>query len=246
MTSGRGGDVGIGIVCPFDMALDRELWRWAPAEVSLYLTRTPHVDGAVVDLEMVSGLGDVAQIHAAVRSLIAVEPVAVGYACASGSFVHGVAGSRRLSATMRAAGAPSAVTTSEAIVRALAAINADRVAVATPYVPALTDLLCDNLAETGRRVVSQAGLGRDHHIWTIPYATTRELIRAADHPDAEAIVVSCTNLWTYDIIVEMEAVLGKPVVSANQVTLWALLSDIGQVDPRERAHGGQLLFRAAE
>lgn len=232
--------IGIGVVCPFDMALDRELWRWMPGHVSLYFTRTPYADG-VVDLEMVSGLGEAGQIGAAVRSLVAVAPAAVGYACASGSFVHGRAGSRRIEEAMLAAGAPKAVTTSEALARALALFNVDRVAVATPYVPRLTGLLGDYLAETGCSVVATAGLGRDRGIWTIPYTHTRDLIRAADHPDAEAILVSCTNLWTYDILAGLEDELGKPIISANQATAWAMLADAGLADDAD--HGGQLLFR---
>ena len=38
---------GIGVVAPHDLALDRELWRWTPEPVSLYLTRTPRLDGRV-------------------------------------------------------------------------------------------------------------------------------------------------------------------------------------------------------
>lgn len=34
---------GVGVIAPFDLALDRELWRWAPEEVSLHLTRTAFV-----------------------------------------------------------------------------------------------------------------------------------------------------------------------------------------------------------
>ena len=34
---------GIGVIAPFDLALDRELRRWTPADVSLYVTRTPFV-----------------------------------------------------------------------------------------------------------------------------------------------------------------------------------------------------------
>ena len=28
---------GIGVVAPYDFALDRELWRWVPADVSLHV-----------------------------------------------------------------------------------------------------------------------------------------------------------------------------------------------------------------
>ena len=34
---------GVGVIAPFDFALDRELWRWVPDDVSLHLTRTPYV-----------------------------------------------------------------------------------------------------------------------------------------------------------------------------------------------------------
>lgn len=218
--------IGIGMVCPFDMALDRELWRWMPDSVSLYFTRTGFID-APVDVELCRDLNNHAEIAAAVRAVSSVGPRAFGYACASGSFVYGMAGALDISNCMLAAGADRAVTTSEALIRALDALNVGTLSVATPYTASLTGLLCDFLAESGRSVVAQAGLGRNSEIWTIPYHVTADLIRAADHPDADAIFVSCTNLWTYDILAGLEAELGKPVLSANQVTAWATLCDAG-------------------
>jgi maleate isomerase len=40
--------------------------------------------------------------------------------------------------------------------------------------------------------------------------------------------VSGTNIATYDVIAPLEAELRKPVVTANQVTMWALLGAIGR------------------
>ncbi|MGC5247454.1 maleate cis-trans isomerase family protein [Gordonia sp. DT219] len=239
---GRADQIGIGMVCPFDMALDRELWRWMPDAVSLHFTRTGYLDRPV-DVDMCRQLNDHEQIASAVRSLCAIRPVAFGYACASGSFVDGIGGAVALRDCMLAAGARRAVTTSEALLRALDLMSIGRIAVATPYTTDLTGLLCAFLAESGRTVVAQSGLGRDHDIWTIPYSVTRELIRAADHPDADAIFVSCTNLWTYEILAAMEAELGKPVLSANQVTAWATLVDAGVL--AEGAPGQSLFARAA-
>lgn len=236
--------LGIGMVCPGDMATDRELWRWMPDEVSLYFTRTGFLD-APVDVALCRELGNHRQVAAAVRSVLAVDPAVVGYACASGSFVDGAAGARGLSDCMRAAGARAAVTTSEALIDALDAMSIDRVAIATPYTSALTGLLGDFLSASGRRVVAHAELGRDHEISTIPYPVTCELIRAADHPDAEAVFVSCTNLWTYDILAAMEAELGKPVLSANQVTAWASLCAAGVVSQALPHSDRQLLFARA-
>ncbi|GAA1482670.1 Asp/Glu/hydantoin racemase [Gordonia sinesedis] len=241
---GPAEQIGIGIVCPFDMALDRELWRWMPDDVSLYCTRTGFID-APVDVDMCRDLNNHAEIAAAVRAVSSVHPRAFGYACASGSFVYGIAGAIELSNCMLAAGAPRAVTTSEALLRALDAMGIAQIAVATPYTASLAGLLCEFLAESGRAVVSEAGLGRDHDIWTIPYSATCDLIRAADHADADAIFVSCTNLWTYEILGLMEAELGKPVLSANQVTAWATLADAGVGDRTRLPGAGQSLFARA-
>src|SRR5919199_3496445 len=97
---------GVGVVAPFDFALDRELWRWAPDNVSLHITRTPYV-AENVSIELAEAVSDEAQVRSATRDLLIVEPVVVAYACTSGSFVGGMAGERRLVEAMRSAGARS-------------------------------------------------------------------------------------------------------------------------------------------
>ena len=39
---------GIGIVAPYDFALDRELWRWVPDDVTLQSTIRPGVSGSAI------------------------------------------------------------------------------------------------------------------------------------------------------------------------------------------------------
>ncbi|ALU38613.1 Asp/Glu/hydantoin racemase [Kocuria flava] len=223
---GPAPDRVIGVVNPYDMALDRELWRWMPDDVSLAVARTPH-HPLVVDEIMASALGDDAEIRSTARCLTAVEPEAVVFACTSGSFVNGIEGARRISAAIaEEVGAP-AVTTSEALLEALDALGVTRLAIATPYVERLTARLEDFLAADGRTVVGTAGLGLDRLIWHVPYATTAELVRRADRSDAQAVFVSCTNLPTFHIIAALEDELGKPVLTANQVTAWAGLRRLG-------------------
>src|SRR3954447_11276385 len=81
---------GIGVVAPFDLALDRELWRWTPAPVTLYVTRTPHVEGAV-SVDLAEALSDHDVIAGACRDVSTAGPAATVYLCTSGSFVYGVA-----------------------------------------------------------------------------------------------------------------------------------------------------------
>jgi maleate isomerase len=223
---GPAPQVAVGVVTPFDFALDREIWRWTPGEANLLLTRTPFVDEPV-NIALAEAVSDRETVRRATRDVLVPEPASVAYACTSGSFVGGRAGERRLVETMCAAGAPRAVTTSGALLEALAALDVRRVAVATPYVEEVTDRLAEFLAEAGVDVVSRGQLGLESRIWTVPYDVTVQLVRATDSPAAEAVFVSCTNLPTYDVIGPLERELGKPVLTANQVTLWAALRQAG-------------------
>lgn len=217
---------GIGVIVPADMALDRELWRWTPPDVSLFFTRLPPTASGVT-VETVATMGDPALVVPTVAELSAVEPLATLYACTSGSFVRGAEGERALVQTLESAGAPEVVTTSGALLAALRHLNATAVAIATPYDAAITERLAAFLEESGVRVVGTSHLGLRSQMWQVPYAETAELVRAADRPDAEALVVSCTNLPTYDLIRELEEELGKPVVTANQASMWAVLRLLG-------------------
>lgn len=234
-----GGEAGagtrVGVVVPHDMVLDRELWRWVPGGVSLLLTRTPFLP-LPVTTRLVTRLADPVVLARSARDLAAAAPHALAYACTSGSFAAGLDGECRLVEAMRSTGPRVAVTTSGALVSALRHLGAARVAVATPYDEEITVLLADFLAEAGVQVVGSAHLGLTAGIWQVPYGTTRELVRSADRPEADAVVVSCTNLATYDVVTDLEAELGKPVVTANQATVWAVLRALGQraVGPGQR------------
>ncbi len=213
---------GIGVIAPFDLALERELWRWAPIDVSLHLARTPY-EPVPVSLDMARLVSDSEHVAAATRDVLHVEPEVVAYLCSSGSFVNGVDGERRLREAICAVGPPDAVTTSGALAEVLRRLDLRRIAVITPYVEDLTTKLHEFLAELGVETVASEHLGLGGGIWKVCYRTIAEHILRADRPEAEAIFVSCTNLPTYDLIEPLEKVLRKPLLTANQLTMWACL-----------------------
>ncbi|GAA3572911.1 arylmalonate decarboxylase [Amycolatopsis ultiminotia] len=213
---------GIGVIAPFDLALERELWRWVPMEVSLHLARTPY-EPVPVSMEMAQLVSDSRHLAAATRDVLHVEPEVVAYLCTSGSFVNGVAYEHSLTKAICDAGAPDAVTTSGALAEVLQQLNLHRVSVLTPYDADLTGKLHGFLAELGVQTVASDHLGLGGGIWKVSYRTIAERILAADHSAAEAIFVSCTNLPTFDLIEPLEKALGKPVLTANQLTMWACL-----------------------
>lgn len=213
---------GVGVIAPFDLALERELWRWVPMEVSLHLARTPY-EPVPVSMEMAHLVSNSAHLAAATRDVLHVEPEVVAYLCSSGSFVNGVSAERGLCEVIRDAGAPAAVTTSGALAEVVHLLNLHKLAVLTPYDADLTGRLHDFLDELGVKTMSSDHLGLGGGIWKVNYRTIAERILAADHEGAEAIFVSCTNLPTYDVIEPLESALGKPVLTANQLTMWACL-----------------------
>ncbi|CAN5702026.1 arylmalonate decarboxylase [soil metagenome] len=176
---------------------------------------------------MASAIGEAEVVAEATRSLRIAAPEVVAYACTSGSFVGGLDGEARLRAAMENAGAPHALTTSGALLKALESLNARRVAVATPYDAEVTVKLSGFLAEAGYETVSSAFLGLTGDIFRVNRETVRLLARAADREEADAVFLSCTNLRTFEVLPEIEAELGKPVLAANQVTMWAAIRAAG-------------------
>jgi maleate isomerase len=218
--------VGIGVVIPYDFALDRELWRWVPAQVSLHLTRTPYQD-VPVSVAQAMAVGDRETVASCTRDLLVVEPAAVAYGCTSGSFIMGLAGEAALVAGMIEAGAPMAVTTSGAVTAAAHALGVKKMAVVTPYDEAVGAKLRVYLNEAGVEVTAQNDMCLTGRIWTVPYEVTADLARRTAQGGGDAVLISCTNLRTYDLVASLEQELGVPVLTANQVTMWAVLAAAG-------------------
>ncbi|MEY9488405.1 maleate isomerase [Streptomyces calvus] len=227
---GPGPQRGVGVVAPFDFALDRELWRWVPDEVSLHLTRTPYVP-VEVSLDLARLVSEHATLGDAVRTLTTVAPEVVAYACTSGSFVGGVVGERAMCEAMSRVGAVPAITTSGALLEALVELDVRRLAPVTPYTVSVTRVLEGYVALAGVTVTGCAYMGLTRHIWKVTYREVVDMARRAAARGrlgaADALFLSCTNLPTYDVIPQLEAELRIPVISANQVTVWAALRRLG-------------------
>ncbi|GAA2687447.1 hypothetical protein GCM10010400_60020 [Streptomyces aculeolatus] len=196
--------------------------------MSLHLTRTPYVP-VEVSLDLARLVSEHQTLREAVRALTAVSPEVIAYACASGSFADGRMGERAMTAAMSSAAAVPAMTTSGAMLSALNEIGARRTAIVTPYTPSVTGALEEFLEEGGIEVTGRASLGLTRHIWRVPYREVVEMARiAVAQGSPDALFISCTNLPTYDVIPQLEAELRMPVLSANQVTVWAALQRIGK------------------
>ncbi|MGA5079804.1 maleate cis-trans isomerase family protein [Streptomyces griseoincarnatus] len=150
---------------------------------------------------------------------------AVVWACTSGSFVHGWDGAHeQVRGLARAAGMPAS-STSFAFVHAIQEIEARRVAVGATYPDDVAQLFAGFLRAAGAEVtgVRSSGIVTAAEVGTWGERELFALTRAADSPDAEALLLPDTALHTVAHIPALEKDLGKPVLTANQVTVWECL-----------------------
>lgn len=124
----------------------------------------------------------------------------------------------------RATGVPAS-TSSLAQVDVLKHYGIKRFALAVPYVEEPTRKIVETYGNQGFTVVNAARLDQTENvvIGNTPFARIKQLLRDADSPEAECIVVACTNLPATVVLGEMEAELGKPIFDSIAVTLWKAL-----------------------
>ena len=160
----------------------------------------------------------------------------ISYACTSGSLIIG---EQRVFEELNR-GAPNAKATSliTGVIRALRIMEARKIVVATPYLDEINQREAVYLEQAGFEVLSICGLNleKDSDMVRIAPDYLLEFALAQDRPDADAIFVSCGALRTLDVIGEIEARAGKPVVCSNQAMIWDCLRLAG-VDDRFDGYG---------
>ncbi len=238
LNDGAGGGARLGlIVLATDETLEFEARQvFAHRDVLLLHARIPVASEITPET--------LAQMDAAMPVAAALLPDGldvIGYACTSGATVIGQA---RVAEQIRSVHAAVEVSDPiSAVVAALRHLGARRVGMVTPYLLSVTAPMRALLAASAIDVASEVSFaeGDDRRVARIDPASTRAaLLEAAKVPGVQALFASCTNLQTFQIIDEVEAITGLPVVTSNQALIWHMLQMAG-VDAA--GWGPGLLFR---
>jgi len=223
-----GDRLRIGMVVPSgNTVAEPEIAAMLPAGVRAYVTRLPLVGSSPEELDAMA-----AGVESAAGLLADLRPDLVLFHCTAVT----TADPRRaevLRAAMQVRAGVPALTTGAALVDALRALGARRVALLTPYVRAVHEREIAFLAAHDLDVVADAALGLDTNteMAAVPPAELAAFVRAHADPRAEAYVLSCTALRSAGVIDELERVLGRPVVTSNQAAVWRALAACGVTDP---------------
>jgi maleate cis-trans isomerase len=158
----------------------------------------------------------------------------VVWACTSGSFVFGWDGATSQVKALEAAAGVPASSTSFAFVDACARLGVTRVAVGATYPDDVAERFVAFLGVAGIEVLSLSARGiiTAAEVGTLPEETVLEFAAAADHPDAQAVLLPDTALHTVGLLDRLDARVGKPVLTANQVSIWQGLRLAGADTPR--------------
>ncbi|MFD0023202.1 decarboxylase [Streptomyces sp. NPDC058382] len=145
----------------------------------------------------------------------------VVWACDGGSFLYGPQGAHaQAAAVARALGVPVS-STSVGFVHAVRKLGAARVAVAATYPEDIAAGFTAFLEAEGVEVAATRAAGvttaAEAAAWSPEQVA--ELAAAADHPDADVVLLPDTALHTVGHLAELEELLGKPVLTANQVSV---------------------------
>jgi maleate cis-trans isomerase len=108
------------------------------------------------------------------------------------------------------------------------------VAVAATYPRDVAARFVSFLGAAGIEAVSLSceGIVTAAEVGTLGRDAVLSFVAANDHPDAEAVLVPDTALHTVEWLTDLEDLLGKPVLTANQVSVWEGLRLVGETEPR--------------
>lgn len=211
----------LGIMVPSpNFVIEPEFNRMVPSGVTVH--------GARLKLEGTFSLKKLMEMSQDIeKAAYELRPVAdvIGYGCTSGSFAKGFGWDKELIKKIENLAKVPTTTTSTALVKALRTLEVERICIATPYPEEINQKERQFFKANSFDVIKIEGLGVVRHGESAKFhpITAFNLVRRIDHAKAQAIVISCTNFRTIEIIDLLERDLNKPVISANLATLWDML-----------------------
>ena len=241
MTSTRidyGTKAKIGVLLPSSNATtEPQFQTLAPDGVTYHFTRLELTSSAQSD---VAAMADRAEEGA--ELLAQVDVGLIVFHCTAATTVEG-ADDEIIERITRASGIP-ATTTSKSVVAGLDAVGARRMVLLTPYPPHINEWEVAFFERAGFEVLREAGLGIVSGLAMFDPTPEEWRRYASDNrdPSADAYFLSCAATRATDVIADIEADLGKPVLTSNSATLWHSLWLAG-IDPKIEGFGTLLAGR---
>jgi maleate isomerase len=218
----------IGILLPSsNMTLEPEFYKMIPSGITVHTTRL-----LLKEVKYEAWMVMNQEIEKASEYLATAEVDVILFACTGASFAKPGYDQEIIERIKRATGIQG-TTTSTSLLEALHCLKIKRISLATPYPVEVNQIAKRFFVNHGIEVVAEKGLGiaGSAEIGRLPPSVSYQIGLEVDRPEAEGVLLSCTNLRTMEILEGLETKVGKPVLSSNQASLWNALRLMGFKDP---------------
>jgi maleate isomerase len=217
-----------------DLTSERDFARLLPhMQAGLYTTRVAFENPATPE-----NLRHMApRLTTAADLILPGEPLdAICYSCTAASVIIGEDAVTKAIQDSRP-GVP-VITPSGATLEAFSAMGVNRIAILTPYLVETSLPMADYFSKHGLEVTQLDcfGLDDDRIMARVSHESIIEAACKLNTPEVEAIFISCTGLPAVSVIAKIEALTGKPVVTSNQASAWAMMLHSG-LDHRPQGYG---------
>ena len=232
----------IGVLVPYtNTNLEADMMLMRVPNTTVHFQRMGGYDvDEIPGSDQMAGLG-ASDISHDLRMISGVRPDVVLYGCTSATLTHGPSFDTDLAARIKAGSGALSLTAAGCLVSAIQALGAERVGFSSPYLGEINQQAMDFLEQNGIDTVTCVDIGRELGNYGQGELTpddVYELACRADHPDAQTIVLSCTDMRAVEAIEQIEAALDKPVVTSNQAMMFCLMRALEV--PRHPALPGRL------
>jgi maleate cis-trans isomerase len=231
--------VTLGIILPDDGPFDYEWLRLQPwllqrgrHDVRCIVERSP-ADGIML-VERLLAIGADEALAPCARRLAVRGADVIAWACTSGSFAGGAGWAHAQLAALEAASGLPATSTSIALAALARAQGFAEVDLVSAYSPEVTEILKGLLEAEGLRVQEDVSLGCTDTAHSFAIDIAVEIARFAQAvPGGRPILVPDTAINTLCFLEQLQEQAGRPVITANQATLWHALARSGRAPAAE-------------
>lgn len=211
----------IGLLLPSpNTTQESEFTRILPDGVTLHTARLP-----MRAPEPASGAHNIEDIEHESRKLGDADVDAIVLATARSSSDQKKGYDQELIRRIEAASGKPATTASIALIQALTTLNIRQLVVGAPWSEVTNAAVVAFIEASGFSVLARRAIGHisELDIGLLDGQTAYDMGIAVDREDAQAVFLACSNWSTLGVVDRLEAAVGKPVLTTNQVSLWAVL-----------------------
>jgi len=218
----------LGLILPSGNQLaEPQLAALMPSGVSMHTTRLALTGSSQHELMRMAD-----SVEEAASLLRDAEPDLILFHCtAVSSFSEAL--EAQLVRRIESSGGRRATTTAQALIASLTAVEARRIVMLSPYCDEVNAREATFFRSAGFDICAVAGFGFRGVADMMAITPERWKEFAVDHrdPSADAYVISCTATRSLEAIHDLEAILGRPVITSNSAAFWHAMALMGIDDP---------------